>query len=65
VASLRAGRCFTGASATVDNQFIYVFGGYDGKPIDSIERYDVVRETWESVGCMPEKRFMHASICLE
>ena len=36
--SMKVGRCFSSASLTLDGQFVYVFGGYDGKPIDSIEK---------------------------
>jgi N-acetylneuraminic acid mutarotase len=37
--SLKVGRCFASVSASLDNQFIYIFGGYDGKPLDALERY--------------------------
>ena len=31
-------RCFATAVGSVDNQFIYLFGGYRGEPLDTIER---------------------------
>ena len=38
MAGMKAGRCFSSASISQDNHYIFIFGGYDGKPIDSIER---------------------------
>ena len=35
---MKTGRCFSSSCLTQDGQFIYVFGGYDGKPIDAMEK---------------------------
>jgi hypothetical protein len=35
-------RCLFSCCISSDLQFIYVAGGYDGKPLSSIERYDII-----------------------
>mmetsp|Transcript_16547 Transcript_16547/g.15847 ORF Transcript_16547/g.15847 Transcript_16547/m.15847 type:complete len:115 (+) Transcript_16547:1465-1809(+) len=43
--------------------FIYVIGGFNGQPIDHVERYDVMHNQWEYLAPLKQKRFMHAA-CL-
>jgi hypothetical protein len=43
--------------------FIYVIGGFNGKPLDLVERYDVMKDQWEYLSSMNQSRFMHAA-CL-
>mmetsp|Transcript_17829 Transcript_17829/g.12783 ORF Transcript_17829/g.12783 Transcript_17829/m.12783 type:complete len:115 (+) Transcript_17829:1012-1356(+) len=42
---------------------IYVVGGFDGLPVEHVERYEVVRNQWEYLAPLKQKRFMHAA-CL-
>ncbi len=55
-------RCTLSAIATPDCQSIYVIGGFDNGPLNSVERYSVIKDKWEIVGPMRYKRFMHASV---
>jgi len=32
-----------------DYRYIYAVGGFNGKPLDSVERYDSTKEAWETV----------------
>jgi hypothetical protein len=43
------------AAVTSDRRYIYVFGGYDfnGNPVQSYEKYDVVANSWTEVGNAP------------
>ncbi|MEE4247659.1 MAG: kelch repeat-containing protein, partial [Kangiellaceae bacterium] len=51
IASLNCRRC--AFSSAVTNNFIYVFGGYDGsKYLDNIERYNVAYDKWEVLPCV-------------
>jgi hypothetical protein len=38
IASLNHPRCNFSALATPDNQYIYIFGGFNTTPIDSVEK---------------------------
>ena len=41
--------------------FIYVIGGFNGQPLDHVERYDVMKDSWEYLSPMKQRRFMHAA----
>jgi hypothetical protein len=47
-----------------DLRYVYAVGGFNGKPLETVERYDITSEQWESMKkvSMKNKRFMHASI---
>ena len=66
---MRSARCAMAATATTDYRYIFVIGGYDGEPLNCVERYDTVEKKWEVVSSMKKKRFMHGavigSICIE
>ena len=59
-------RCTLSAVSSPDCQFIYAIGGFNGQPLNSVERFDVTREDWEEaphlIPSMKEKRFMHSCI---
>eukprot|EP00347_Sterkiella_histriomuscorum_P003080 403365667 len=56
-------RCTLAAVASTDCQYIYVVGGFNGTPLNTIERYNVTNEEWESdIPQMNQKRFMHSCI---
>ena len=52
-----------------DGRYIYAIGGFNGQPLDLVERYDLLSQSssgengWEIIQSLYEKRFMHAS-CL-
>lgn len=58
-------RCTHSAVAIFDSQEIYVFGGFDYIPLDSVERYSVISNEWEPICRMPSARFMHASLLIK
>ncbi|KAL4445683.1 hypothetical protein ABPG74_006234 [Tetrahymena malaccensis] len=60
VSSMRYSRCTSSAVVSQNNQHIYVFGGFDNGPLDSVERFNVINGMWESLHNMPNKRFMHS-----
>lgn len=64
IASLTRKRCTMAAAKSIDNQYIYVFGGFETIPLDSVERYSVIRNEWKTIETMPQKRFMHSAIML-
>ena len=39
VASLKRKRCTMAAVGSIDNQYIYVMGGFETVPLDCVERY--------------------------
>ena len=55
-------RCTMACLSSSDCRYIYAIGGYDGTPLNLVERYDLVHDTWEFVTPMKNKRFMHAAV---
>ena len=41
--------------------YIYCVGGFNGHPLDHVERYDCMKNTWDYLAPMKQKRFMHAA----
>jgi influenza virus NS1A-binding protein len=39
-------RCTHSAVSIFESQEIYVFGGFDYVPLDSVERYNVISNEW-------------------
>ena len=62
VSSMNYARCTLSAIATPDCQSIYVMGGFDNGPLNTVERYSVIKDAWEIIQPMKFKRFMHASV---
>ena len=63
VKPMKRARCTLAAVASTDCQYIYVIGGFNGAPLNHIERYDVTNEEWEdNLPEMKQKRFMHSCI---
>lgn len=58
-------RCTHSSVSSSDCRFIYVMGGFDTQAIDSVERYDVIQNTWEILPSLKTKRFMHASALIK
>lgn len=61
IASMHQPRCTFSSIVTPDNSYIYVFGGFDNGPLDSVEKYSVINESWELVQPLQSKRFMHST----
>ena len=40
---------------------IYAVGGFNGSPLDHVERFDILNNQWEYLAPMKQKRFMHAA----
>ena len=59
VKAMNVARCTLSAVASGDCQYIYVIGGYNGTPLDVVERYSVVNDCWDLMPPMLNKRFMH------
>lgn len=55
-------KCFATACVSSDSQYIYLFGGYNGDPLSTVERYSVISDKWEKMKDMPSKRFMHSAV---
>jgi hypothetical protein len=53
-------RCTLAAVPSPDFQYIYAMGGFNGKPMNVVERYSVMNDTWEFISPMKRHRFMHA-----
>ena len=60
MSNMNISRCTLSAIASPDYEYIYVMGGFNGQPLDSVERYSVMRDEWEHVSPMQRQRFMHA-----
>ena len=56
--------CTHTAVTSSDCWFIYAIGGFDTTAIDSVERYDVIHNTWDILPSLKCKRFMHASVLI-
>eukprot|EP00816_Leptocylindrus_hargravesii_P008031 CAMPEP_0196801788 /NCGR_PEP_ID=MMETSP1362-20130617/1565_1 /TAXON_ID=163516 /ORGANISM="Leptocylindrus danicus, Strain CCMP1856" /LENGTH=141 /DNA_ID=CAMNT_0042172913 /DNA_START=28 /DNA_END=449 /DNA_ORIENTATION=+ len=41
-------------AAILKDEYIYVFGGYNGRSLSSTERYSVANNTWENLPDMPK-----------
>ena len=41
------------AGAAVWKEKIYVVGGWDGRALDTVERFDVIRDEWELIKSLP------------
>ncbi len=57
-------RCYSSYCASGDFQYIYAIGGYDGRPISTTERYDVLNSKWEFLKKLPASRYRHQTIFL-
>ena len=60
--SMNKSRCTLSAVATSDCQYIYALGGFNGQPLNLVERFDVCFNRWELITPMINKRFMHVSV---
>ena len=55
-------RCTLSAVASPDFQNIYVLGGFDNVPLNSVEKYSALTDSWETLPPMKHKRFMHCAV---
>lgn len=62
VASMKSPRCTLAAVASPDFQYIYVMGGFDNVPLNTVEKYSVLTDSWELITPMKHKRFMHTAV---
>ena len=65
IAPMLQARSHFSANATSNYCYIYCFGGYDGKSLNSIERYDVMKQKWFNSGKLPNSKYRHQSIIIE
>jgi len=68
IAPMLSPRCTLAAVVAIpDFRYIYVIGGFNGKPLQTIERYDITSESWEEVihSSLVTPRFMHAVAVLQ
>lgn len=49
VSSMNIARCTLSAVASPDCQYIYAIGGFNGSPLNTVERYDVMKDTWDVI----------------
>eukprot|EP00347_Sterkiella_histriomuscorum_P017673 403348434 len=49
------------ALAAQNCNYIYAIGGFNGQPLDHVERFDAIKNQWEYLAPMKQKRFMHAA----
>jgi hypothetical protein len=40
---------------------VYVIGGFNGAPLNHVEKYNALSNSWEYLAPMKEKRFMHSA----
>jgi hypothetical protein len=67
IEELQSPKCTLSCAVSVpDFRYIYALGGFNGKPLDEVERYDITQEKWEVLRSvrMKSKRFMHASLII-
>ncbi len=62
VDEMKHSRSFCSSVNSFDYQFIYTFGGYNGKPLSSVERYDVFNGKWEEMKDMPVAKYKHQCV---
>jgi influenza virus NS1A-binding protein len=55
-------KCHFSCVASSDFQYIYTLGGYDGRALSYIERYDIMTNKWEIVDRLPTSNYRHQSI---
>ena len=61
VKSMNSSRGTFSSIVSPNCNFIYVIGGFNGQPIDYVERYDVMNNNWEYLAPLKQKRFMHSA----
>ena len=62
IKTLNSGRCTMACVSSLDCQSIFALGGYNGSPLNTVERYAVMKDEWELITPMKRKRFMHAAV---
>ena len=58
-------RSFAKAVLSSDLNYIYVFGGYCGFPLNNIERYDIFNDKWENFASLPKGRYKHDCVIIK
>lgn len=61
---MNTSRCTLSAVASIDCQFIYAMGGFNGTSLDVVERYNTLTDEWEFITSMKNKRFMHEAVAM-
>ncbi len=49
-------------NVSADCNYLYAIGGFDGKSMNIIERFDVLLSKWEVVAKIPGNKYRHQSI---
>ena len=62
VESMKHPRCTMVCVSSLNCKSIFSLGGYDGKPLNSVEQFNPVYGTWEYITSMRYKRFMHSGV---
>lgn len=57
-------KCFFSAVPSGDYQYIYSFGGYNGKPIEIAERFDIISSKWDMLPKIPSPKYKHQCLYL-
>lgn len=52
-------------NVSMNFNYIYTFGGFDGKSLNCIECFDVLNNKWSIIGKLPNNKYRHQSILIE
>jgi hypothetical protein len=55
-------KCHFSCVTSNDYQYIYTLGGYDGRSLAYIERFDIISNKWEILEKLPNPNYRHQSI---
>lgn len=64
VQDMNYSRCLFSSCASHDLQYIYVIGGYNGRPLSYVERFDTISGKWEIIDKMQSPKYRHQCIYL-
>jgi influenza virus NS1A-binding protein len=62
ITDMNHNKCHFSCVTSSDYQYIYTLGGYDGRAVTFIERYDIVTNHWEVIDNLPTPNYRHQSI---
>jgi hypothetical protein len=60
VKNMNTSKCTLAALPSPNFQYIYTVGGFNGSPLNVVERYSIVNDQWDFITPMKRARFMHA-----
>jgi hypothetical protein len=62
ICDMNYSKCHFSCVTSNDYQYIYTIGGYDGKGLGYIERYDILTNKWEIIDELPTPNYRHQSV---